>query len=263
MVLLDKYIKIWIVVFVFLALQNISTQANTNNVIDELDYLSETEENNLQTMIEEMQNAYMLDAVIVITDQVDGKSSQVFAEEFYDVNEYGIGTEADGIIMLINMEQRELWMSTTGRMTIAKYEAQIDRIVGNVTKKLKDENYYDASLLFLEEIKYIEEDTGLYEKAYEEVYEGQRLSDSLLNPIPYIFIAIIATVATVMITLSNKGESITNGYTYEKQNGFNLIHQQDQFIRQQTTKVKINNGSSSSGGSSGSSRSHGGGGGSF
>jgi len=72
---------------------------SSKNVKDYLNYLTAEEK---------------LDVVIVITDNTQGKSSRDFADDFYDYNGYGIGTRKSGLLMLVNMQNREIWISTCG-----------------------------------------------------------------------------------------------------------------------------------------------------
>ena len=65
-------------------------------------------------MIDEAVMQYDMDIVIVITDDVKGKSSMDFADDFYDDNGYGIGFDSSGLLFLVNMEDREVWISTAG-----------------------------------------------------------------------------------------------------------------------------------------------------
>ena len=37
-----------------------------------------------------------------------------YADDFYDYNGYGMGEKHNGIIMLISMENRDVWFGTTG-----------------------------------------------------------------------------------------------------------------------------------------------------
>ena len=86
-----------------------------SNVKDYLDYLTDDEESELQEAIDSVRTGYNLDVVIVITDDTEGKSSKDFADDYYDYNGHGVGSDSSGLLMLINMAEREVWISTTGK----------------------------------------------------------------------------------------------------------------------------------------------------
>ena len=88
---------------------------SSDNVIDTLNYLTQEEVNSLQSTIEEIQDSKNLDLVVVITDNVEGKTSRDYADDYYDYNGYGLDSSYSGALLLVNMYDRETWISTTGR----------------------------------------------------------------------------------------------------------------------------------------------------
>lgn len=88
-----------------------------------------------------------------------------------------------------------------------------------------------------------------------------------MSPIVYIIALLISVIATIIASLSNKGKVTINNQTYEEKGSFNIVANNDDYIRQTTSSVRIvsNNSNSSGGGrssthTSSSGRSHGGGG---
>lgn len=55
-----------------------------------------------------------MDYVIVTVDNKGGKSLREFADDFYDEGEFGIGKNRSGVVILIDMEERTVYMSTCG-----------------------------------------------------------------------------------------------------------------------------------------------------
>jgi len=153
---LSRKFKSLICLFIFLiALLPIRVEAaETSNVKDYLNYLSETEVQEFQSMIDEIANEYNLDTVVVITDKTDGKSSMEYADDFYDYNNYGLDTKKSGILMLINMDAREVWISTKGEAIIIFTDSTIKTMVNDITRNLSNKDYYGASSKFLENVDY-------------------------------------------------------------------------------------------------------------
>lgn len=255
--------------------------SNPINVVDNLGYLSDGEISELQLRIDEIKSTYNLDTVIVITDNTDGKSSMAYADDYYDYNDYGLDDEYSGLLMLINMqdredrEVREIRISTTGRAIDIYTDNRISSMVDRVTSPLSNGNYFNACNKFLEDVinyanvgvpynQYREErDPNLN---YNNLTYLQKVSRMLTYWPVYIIPLIISIAATLIITYSSKGKVTTTSRTYEEGGSFVLSQNTDQYIRETTTRTKIqtqSSGGRSSTHSGSSGRSHGGGGGKF
>jgi len=255
---LVKRVSALLLLFVFMGLQGISVVADTDNVIDQPGFLNESEELELQGIIGDIEDEYNMEPVIVIVNATEGKSSMEFADDYFDYNGYGSGEEYNGILLLINMEARELWISTTGKTIISKYNLLTQTMVDRITPHLTNGDYYEACQEYLTLVGNVES-SGKLDPF------GKRILSMMKSPIPYIVSLVIALIATGIITFSSKGKVTTTSRTYESANSFKLTNQLDRFEREFITKRKIETKSGGGGGShTGSSgRSHGGSGGGF
>lgn len=229
--------------------------AGTQNVKDYMNYLSQGEAGQLQDEINRIKSTFGLDTVIVITDKTDGKSSMAYADDYYDYNGYGIGSDKSGLLMLINMQIREVWISTTGKAIYTFTDRKISAMVDNATGPLFSGNYYTACNKFLEDVQ-------KYSGAANETYFDKVVKLATSFPV-YIIALVVAFAATLIISLSSKGKVTINNLTYEESDTFQLSGTADDYIRETTTKTKIEKSSGSSTHSGSSGRSHGGGGGRF
>ena len=59
-----------------------------------------------------------MDVVIVTTYNTRSKSSQVYADDFYEENNIGRNNSGDGILLLIDLDNREVYISTSGAAII-------------------------------------------------------------------------------------------------------------------------------------------------
>ena len=89
--------------------------AEPDRVNDMAGLLTDSQEERLRGQIEDIAQEYQFDAVIVTVDSLDGKSAEAYADDYFDYNGYGYGTDADGILMLVSMEYRDWAISTCGR----------------------------------------------------------------------------------------------------------------------------------------------------
>lgn len=264
--------------------------ATHGNVVDNLNYLKDSETSELQSEINKVKEDYSLDVVIVITDKTGGKSSMNYADDYYDENGYGVGSDHSGLLMLINMEKREVWISTTGTAIGIFTDSRISDMVNHVKTLLSSGKYYDASKTFISDVKSYADmgvpngqngaDSGTNPGTYPESYPGtnygansqmtymDRVSRLIKSPLIYIIALVVSIIATVLVSVSSKGKVTINDQTYEGKGSFVISDVRDDFIRETTTRAKIskstnNNSSGSSTHSSSSGTTHGGGGGGF
>lgn len=262
------------VILIFAAyIAGVSVHADTQgNVIDYLNYLTENEVTKLKTNINYVKDNYGLDVVIVITDDTQGKSSMDFADDFYDYNGYGIGSDKSGLLALINMQDREVWISTRGHAIDIFTDKRISNMVDHVTGKLSDGEYFDACRIFIDDIESyanVGVPKGQHrintDPSIKKTYFSKALGLMKAYPV-YIAAFIISVLSTLGICSLNKGRVTINSRTYEEHGSFILSDMRDNYVRESTTRTKIETSSSDSGSSthSGSSgTTHGGGGGRF
>lgn len=167
--------------------------AETSNVTDFLKYLSKSEVQELQNTIDKIESEYEIDTVIVITDDVDEKSSMDYADDFYDYNKYGLDSKKSGVLMLINMEDREVWISTKGKAIKAFSNSTIKSMVKDITREVSSKDYYDACTKFLEDVDYycnkklnsssfLDSLANAYDPDSEVSSDFESSSDTTLNP---------------------------------------------------------------------------------
>jgi uncharacterized protein len=242
-----------------------------DNIKDNLNYLTDSEKEKLQADIDGVVTDYDLDVVVVITKETEGKSSQAFADDYYDYGEYGVGSEHSGLLMLINMGKREVWISTTGKAINIFTDTRISTMVNNARNSLSNGKYYEACTTFIEEIKYYSK-LGI-PAGQHQVGTGRSAGSTYFERVlrlikafyVYIIALIIAILTTLITSLSSKGKVTITNRTYEQAGSFNLSTSRDDFIRESTTRTVIesNSGTKSSTHKGSTGRNHGGGGGSF
>lgn len=119
-----KKMLLWVTVLCFVWC-GVFVEAKTQNVADQADILSESEEIELNAKIEEAERVTGWDVMAVTTDETDGKSSRVYAEDWYEF----YSDSEDGAICLIDMENRMLYISTFGVVIDYLTDARIDEIL--------------------------------------------------------------------------------------------------------------------------------------
>jgi uncharacterized protein len=252
----------------------IATAGYTENIRDDLGFLSEEELDELQTLIDEATALYDADLVIVITDDLAGKSSKDFADDYYDENGYGIGFDYSGVLLLVNMEYREIWLSTAGKAIRVFTDRRIVAVNNRVADYFSKGEWYQGCLAFIAEFKrYMEEGVpqGQYNEnsEYYPVYTPtfwEKAKNQITKRSTYLISLLSSILVTLLVTSSRKKQNTTHLLTYEENDSFKLIRSRDDYLRETTTSVRISSDSNrsstnrSSTHRSSSGRSHGGGG---
>lgn len=117
-------------------------------VFDEADLFTDQEEEQLEDSLLTAREETGMDLVIATCLDADGKSGQEYANDFYDMGGFGTGDDHSGALFLIDMDNRELVISTTGEMIDILTDARQDRILDEVYEAVSDGSYYEAGEIF-------------------------------------------------------------------------------------------------------------------
>lgn len=111
---------------------------DTANLLDE-DSIDKLEAEALQYV-----QKYKMDIVLVTTANVGGRTAKEFAEDFY--NEYGFGTteRMNGTLVLIDIDNREFYILTTGDMIYHLRSSRLNTILSKGSNYIQNGDYYFA-----------------------------------------------------------------------------------------------------------------------
>ncbi|MDO4260202.1 MAG: TPM domain-containing protein [Actinomycetaceae bacterium] len=126
------------------------TFASTEHVVDEVDVLSSSEEQQLEDEIQRISSTYREDIVIYFTD-LNGRSPMNAADDYFDENGYGIGGDYSGVLLLIAPDSRDMWISTRGDSIRTFNDEGISRLLDRLRSPLGDDDWYGGAKLFVEE----------------------------------------------------------------------------------------------------------------
>lgn len=193
--------------------------ANTTYVIDDAGLFSESEINAINDKIEQLQADTNMGYIVVTTEDAEGKSSQEYADDTYEASGVGIGDDYSGMLYLIDMDNREICISTEGQMIRYLTDDRIESILDSAFNDVADGNYADSALTVLEDAEdYIEEgivsdqhnydsETGESDYYYED--EGGFPIFSML------FGMIVGLIAALIKYFGVKGDYQLTSDTYE------------------------------------------------
>ena len=119
---------------------SLTAYASSNHLVDDAGLLTDTEAANLEAKLSQISDRHNVDIVIVAVDSTDGKSPMDFADDYYDYNGY----RADGILLLVSMEDSDWWVSTTGYGITAITDAGLDYMSDRFVPYLSDGEFAQA-----------------------------------------------------------------------------------------------------------------------
>ena len=242
-----------IVLILSMAVPAFAEDSHIPRVVNNADLLSSDEEALLEREISNLRSELSLDIVIVTTYGTGSKNIQNFADDFYDNNGYGYGSDNSGILLLLDMQAREWYMSTCGEDIRIFSDNDLDELGEEIVDDLSDGDYYQAFSLWLDELP-----------GYAEDY---REGGSIFSNLPLaLVIGLVAALITILIMRSsmNTAKLQKGAVDYMKDGSFHLRQRSDVFLYSRVSRVPRpkNNGGSSVHRSSGGVR-HGGRGGKF
>lgn len=238
-------------------------------LVDDADLLSDTEEAQLLSLLDEISQRQNCDVAIVTVDSLDGKSATEYADDFYDYNGYGMGDRDDGILLLVSMEYRDWAISTYGFGITAFTDSGQSYITSQFLPDLSDGNYYNAFEKFASLC-----DSFITQARNGSPYDYGRHPKEPVNPlwIPGALL-IGAVVAFIVLLIMKSGHKSVRtqraAAEYICRDSFHVTESNDIYLYEHTTRAAIPQAThSSSGGgssthSSSSGRSHGGSSGKF
>lgn len=128
----------------------ITASAAEPKIVDKADLLTDQEEQKLEEKARQIVSDYQMDVVIVTVDGLGSKTSEQYADDYFDYNGYGIGDDYSGVLLLISMEERDWAISTCGDAIYALTDYGIQQIFSSFSMDLSAGYYYDAFDTFLD-----------------------------------------------------------------------------------------------------------------
>ncbi len=253
--------------------QNLDNILNTpaidasEKIYDFADLLTPSEEEEIYQQVNQFINKTNFDLAIVTINDNNKLSAMEYADDFYDYNDFGTDAEYSGILFLIDMDTREIYMSTTGKAIAMYSDSRIDMTLDAIYQEFSERHYMQGITKFVtiienydtmglpsnKDSKYAISDTG-------EIYREFPWLIVLGAPL-----AITIIVIGIMIHKNKLVRVATSSREYLDKDSLKMRVVSDRLISTNTVAVPLSTSSSSGGGGSShhsgsSGRSHGGGG---
>lgn len=127
-------------------------EAGDVRVFDQAELFLEEEEEELQQAIDALREKMDMDAAVVTAEENPG-SAQAYADDFYEAHGFGTGSGHDGALLLIDMDNRELCISTQGKMVRYLTDSRIEAVLDDMYGYAAAGEYYQAAEVFVEDLE--------------------------------------------------------------------------------------------------------------
>lgn len=119
-------------------------------LVDDAGLLSDDEYDALLATLENISAEYGCDVAVVTVDSLGGKSAQDFADDYYDYNGYGSGSDRSGIMLVLSMGDRDWHITTCGYGITAMTDYGREVLSDEFVPYLSGGDYYRAFDIFAE-----------------------------------------------------------------------------------------------------------------
>lgn len=122
--------------------------AADQRVFDQAGLLTQDQATALEEQCTQLRDSLQLDVAVVTTNDAGGKTAEAYADDFYDAGGYGVGDSKDGVLFLIDMDNREAYISTCGAAVPLLSDKAIQGILDQVIPCLQQQDYDGAAKAF-------------------------------------------------------------------------------------------------------------------
>lgn len=247
-----------------------SSKVSKDYVVDNADLLTQTEENELSEKLQDISDELQFDVVVVTTNSTGSKTATEYADDYFDYNGYGRGSNNDGALFLVDMGDKKWAISTSGYGIEAIVDSALDDMEEEIVPYLKSGDY-DGAFNEFADLTYDIVNDAKNGKSYSNSTTSTTKNHKNIGTNLIVAFSIGAGISLIIILVyRSKLKPVKfqkEAKEYIVPGSFNLRRSDDVFLYFNITKVPIpkNNDSDDSGSfhSSSSGSSHGGSSGSF
>lgn len=250
---LGALVLAFVMLFAFSLCLTLSASADGGKryVVDDGDFLSPWDEDALAKKLAALSDEYDMDFVVVTTTSLGGKSAEAYADDYFDYNGYGRGSDRSGVLLLRfrNSFDRYVHISTRGDAEKVFSSDRIEGLLDAMEDAFWENNEAKAFTIFADCIPGVFEDF----KSYDTIWV-------IISIVAGLIVAAIVTGSMKKQLKSVRAQQYAGSYV--RKDSFKVTESRDTFLYSTVSRVRRETSSSSSSGShrSSSGASHGGGG---
>ncbi len=183
-----------------------AAEGGEQRLMDEAGLFGSEEAEELEREIADTADQVGFDVAILTTDDTGGKSSQLYADDEYEARELGSGSDRSGILFLLDMDGRELVLSTDGKAKRIFTDSRMETMLDGIYDRASDGDFYGAAMSFLSDVRYYGKQ-GIPQGQYNGSAETGEISVyRSISPIEFLLAAGIAlfVAGTAVLTIKRQ-----------------------------------------------------------
>ena len=241
-----------------------SEQTDLASLEDEAELLYSYEQEELLEKAGELSEKTGFEIRLVTTEDAEGESSQVYAENYFESLTENEPGKAHGGCYLIDMDNREFYVATYGNLQYYLTDDRLDSLLDDAYDEASSGDFYgvfsemlsDTEKFYLRGIadgtRIYDEDTGTYTyyKAPKTITPF-KLATAFFSGV----LAFLALFVPTLMSYGMKGKD-KNDYSEKDNVSLNLIRKQDDLVNRRVTQRHIPRDNPSRGGGGGGGGSH-------
>ncbi len=148
--------KLTYVLFIILTFTfSLNCFAYENIIADNADLFSDYEETEIASAIETFSSEKDFSLAVLTTDYASGLSSEELADNYLDNLIDSDGWQENSLLFLIDMDNRNVWISTCGDCVLAFNDSEIDNIIDSGYNSLVSGEYGDCILQMIDSARQV------------------------------------------------------------------------------------------------------------
>ena len=245
----------------FIGIINVKAVDTSEKVYDFANVLTTEEEELLKEKINKYIEDYNMDMAVVTVRYHNYNTTEKYADEIYDTNEFGIGDTEDGLVCVIDFSKGKTFyehISTKGNAIIMYDDYRIERILDAIDYAWEKDNtdYYSMFDAFIDKSSYYASLGIPDSNKHVKLDDNGMPYEDIEIPFPWAGISttslIISTVIVLILIFRNKMvHKAKNADAYIDNSSINITNRVDQFVTTNTTRVRVSSSSSGGGGGGG------------
>lgn len=218
--------------------------AGEKRVFDDAGLLSAEEALAVQQQIELALPQIPVDLLVHTTDGIYGQTVRAYADGYYEAGGFGKGKAHSGLVLVIAMQTRDVYISTEGEAIVLFTDARIQEILDEISPYLSDGEYYSAVQRFVQMVKeFCDRGVQSGQYIYDEetgkitVYRSVTLAEALIAAA----LALLCGAVTFFAICKSYSKQPTtqSNYAFRQNSTLTLTEQSDVLVNQIVTRRKI------------------------
>lgn len=217
-------------------------------IYDFADIYSSSDEDYLYTQVTKFIEETNLDLAIVTISYNNKHNTAMYADDFYDYNSFGLDENRSGLLLLVDMDNERIYVSTSGNAINIYSDKRVNNILDNIFSYYIRKDYYNGTSIFINyALSYSKISSG-EESHYVFTETGEIAKNRKGILVAGIFAIIVTGVSLLVMASKNKLARIaTSSMSFLRKDTLKVKVVADNFLGSSVTKVKIDNDSSSGG----------------